>query len=141
MEKEVFIAEVILPETSNIRRLSERDWPLINKWYEQHGLARPKDSMLSDLGYMVDERVAGWLYITNSGMSFIENIISDPSVSPKARSLSTKCLIGFMIDLSHSFGYDTVFGITKHPAILKYGREFGFKEQKDYKLIVLTGEE
>jgi hypothetical protein len=106
-------------------------------WYEQRGLPAPRRSSNSSLGCMADGRVAGFLYLTNSDVAMIEGIISDPRSVPSLRRESTTKLVGYFVDLATNLGYSTIIGISKHPSILKLGDKFGFKELKDYKIIVL----
>lgn len=112
--------------------------PEISEWFEARGLKPPPQETLSDMGYMADGRVAAWLYITNSSVAMIENIISDPNTVPSLRRQSLDKLIGFLVDTATALGYTTVLGITKHKGVLNLAQRFGFKEMKDYKLVVLT---
>jgi len=93
------------------------------------------------MGYMADGRVAAWLYLTNSGIAMIENVISDPHSVPSLRRQSLQKLIGFLVDTATALGYTTIIGVTKNKGILDISRKFGFKEMKDYKLVVLNTEE
>lgn len=124
-----------------IKKMNYEHTQLALSWYEKHKMTAPNKHLLSDLGYMVDGRVAGWLYVTNSGIAMIENIISDPDSVPSLRRESLDKLVGFMVDVALSLGYTTIVGLTKHPQIFKLGNKFGFQEMKEYKLMVLSAEE
>lgn len=110
----------------------------IADWYKGHGLSMPNSGMLSDMGFIADGRVAGWLYVTNSNLAIIENVISDPKSIPSLRRASLDKLMGFMIDTALAMGYTSIIGITKHPQMIKISKKFGFTEMKDFKLVALT---
>lgn len=122
----------------SIRKVTPADYPLIETWYAARGAKMPKNGILSDLGYIVDDRCVGWLYLTNSNMAMIENIVADPNTVPSLRRLSVKKLVGFLIDLATTMGYTNIFGITQHTSIMKLSKEFGFKELKNFKIVLLT---
>lgn len=79
------------------------------------------------MGYIVDGRVAGWLYVTNSEVAFIEGLIADPDTIPSLRKASMRKLVGFLIDTALMLGFTKVFAVSKHPSVDKLAKEFGFK--------------
>jgi len=111
-----------------IRRYTSKDYPLISKWYVKHGMSPPKQECLSDMGYIVNERVAGWLYVTNSNVAMIEGVISDPDTLSSARKHDLKRLCGTLIDMSMALGCTQILAITDHPGIEQLCDDFGFKE-------------
>lgn len=110
-----------------MKRITSKDFPMIVSWYKQRGLPSPDPRALSDVGFIADGRVAGWLYLTNSNMALIEGIISDPSSAPSLRRESIDKLVGFLIDFALELGYTQFLGVTKHPMVEKVGKKFGFK--------------
>lgn len=126
----------------NIRRYTNKDYRMICTWYIDRDMTPPPPEALSDVGYIVEERVAGWLYLTNSNIAMIEGIISDPASVPSFRRLATKRLIGTLVDLSISLGYTNILGITSHPSMIETIEPFGFKElDKRVFLLSETNEE
>lgn len=100
------------------------------------------EDCISDLGYIVDGRVAGWLYVTNSNCAMIEGIIADPNTVPSLRQQSLRKLCGFLVDTALMLGYTNIFGISKHPSMAKVSKELGFKMSNDFKVFTLnTGRE
>lgn len=90
----------------------------------------PRLSTLSDMGYIADGRVAGWIYLTNGNAAMLEWIISDPSTVPSLRKESLRKLVGFMVDTCLMLGYTNIFGISKNPAIVGVAKQFGFKSSE-----------
>lgn len=114
-----------------LRRYTHRDYVMIKEWYELRGKKAPSPALLSDLGYIADDRVCGFLYLTNSNMAMIEGIIANPETVPSLRKESLTKLVGYMIDTALLLGYENIFGISKHPSMAKEAERFGFKVQSD----------
>lgn len=98
----------------------------------------PDPRSLSNTGFIADNRVAGWLLLTNSNIALIEGIISDPDSVPSLRRESLDKLIGFMIDFCLASGYTQIIGITRHPRIEGVGKKFGFKPLPSHKILYLN---
>lgn len=111
----------------SLKRIGSKDFPLIVHWYRQRKLTPPDPRALSDVGFIADGRVAGWLYLTNSNMAMIEGIISDPNSSASLRRESLDKLIGFLLDFALELGYTQIIGVSKHMRIEGLGKKFGFK--------------
>ena len=111
----------------SLKRVTSKDFPMIVSWYRQRSLTPPDPRALSDVGFVADNRVAGWLYLTNSNIALIEGIISDPKSPPSLRNESLDKIIGFMIDFALELGYTQFIGITKHSKVEQRVKKFGFK--------------
>lgn len=112
-----------------IHKYQKRDYKFIASWYEDRGLVAPERRMLSDLGFIVDNRVAGWLYLTNSNTAYIEWVISKPGTVPSLRRESLTRLIGLLVDTATMLGYDVIFGMSSHPSIGREAKKLGFVSQ------------
>ena len=122
----------------NIRRITPSDYRTIDAWYDKRNRDMPDPKTFSDMGYMADGRVAGWLYVTNSNMAMIEGIIADPDTVPSLRKASLEKLCGFLVDTAVALGYTHIFGITEHPSIEKVCYKLGFQEAKGFRVFVLN---
>lgn len=121
-----------------IVRVTSDHYPTLKRWYEARGKETFNRHLISDLGYMVDGRVAGWLYLTNSNIAMIECIISDPGTVPSLRKESLNKLVGHLIDTAVNLGYIHIWGISKHPSIEKVAEKYGFKITEGFKVLTLT---
>lgn len=90
----------------------------------------PAKASLSDMGWIADGRVAGWLYVTPSNVALIEGIIADPHTVPSLRAESMQKLSGFLIDYALLMGYTNLVVITEHPSVAEACKRFGFTESK-----------
>lgn len=113
-----------------IKRITTNHYPMIRQWYEARGKAAPSVETFSDLGWIADGRVAGWLYLTNSNMALIEGIIADPHSVPSLRKDSLRKLAGHLVDTALDLGYSNIFGITRHPSIDSVCKQLGFRSQE-----------
>lgn len=111
-----------------IRKYTKRDYPMIASWCRERGKPVPAPEILSDTGFIADNRVVGWLYITNSNVAMIENVISNPTTVPSLRRQSLRTLCAHLVDSALILGYVNIFGITNHPSIKKICKDMGFKE-------------
>ena len=111
----------------SLRRVTSKDFPLIVHWYRKRSLTPPDPRALSDIGFIADGRVAGWLYLTNSNIALIEGIVSDPDSTSSLRRESLNKLVGCLIDFAVHLGYTQIMGVTKHPGIEALGKRYGFK--------------
>lgn len=111
-----------------LRRYNHRlDYELIVGWYEARGLQAPPADFLSGTGYIMDDRVAAWLYKTDSTVAMIEGVISDPKTVPSLRHQSLTKLCAFMVDAATMLGFNHIIGMTKHSSIANICESLGFK--------------
>jgi len=101
---------------------------MIAKWYKARGQRVPEPKSLSTIGFIADDRVAAWLYVTNSNMAMIECVISNPDTVPSLRRESLQHLCSFMVDAAMAMGYTNLAGITNHPSIEAICSRLGFKK-------------
>lgn len=111
----------------SLRKYTDKDYPMIASWCQERGRNPPEKAALSTMGYIADNRVAGWLYLTDSNIAMIENIVSNPKTVKSLRRESLKRLCSVLIDSAFLLGYQHVFGITNHPAIEKLAKDMGMK--------------
>lgn len=130
---------ITLPISDSTIVYKPRHYPIIAKWYTERGLPAPKMSTLSDTGFILDNRVAGWLYMTNSKLAMIEGIISNPQSIPSLRKTSLLRLCALLVDTALALGYTDIIGISEHPSVLEVGKKLGFKA-KAYTLLSLKEE-
>ena len=75
----------------NIRKIELEDYEYINKWWVEQGFDAPSRDILpkDGLGGIIIEKkkpiAAAYLYLTNSKMGYIDNLISDPKYISKDR--------------------------------------------------------
>lgn len=130
----------LLKGSRTIVRITPDHYPQIHSWHEARGRRIDIEGNISDMGYLVDGRVAGWLYVTNSNAAFIEGLVADPNSVPSLRRASMRKLTGFLIDTAVMLGYTHIFAITRHPSVVKMAHEFGAKENSSLKVFTISTE-
>lgn len=125
---------------NTIRRIKPSDHAMIAQWYRDYGQVMPEPSNFSSTGFICDERVALWIYLTNSNMALIEGIIANPNTVPELRRSSLNRLVGFAVDFCIAAGYTNILGITKHPSVEDLGKRYGFKTLKSHKILYLKAD-
>jgi hypothetical protein len=119
-----------LATPQSIVKVHRDHMPLIEEWYSARGRKPPKKGMLSSMGFIADNRVAGWLYLTDSNIAIVEGIIADPNTVPSLRRTSLRKLCGFLVDTALMLGYTEIVGMTEHPMIEDICKELGFSPTK-----------
>lgn len=113
---------------NGIRRYKHSDYPLLESWYKAHNKPCPPEASLSDMGWIADGRVAGFLYVTPSDVCLIEGMIANPDTVPSLRQESLHKLSGFLVDMALLMGYRNIVAITEHPSISSVCERLGFRE-------------
>lgn len=119
-------------------RYKHSHFGMIADWYQKRGLPIPSPSSVGDIGWIVDNRAAGWLYITAGNIALIEGVITNPETVPSMRKQSLKTLAGLMVDNALSLGCTNIIAITKHPSIMELCEYMGFKELQDHRVFALS---
>ena len=109
-----------------VRKYVKNDYRMICQWLKDRGMDKPLPASLSSVGYVCDERVVGFIYLTDSNVCLIEGIIANPHTVPSLRRDSIKHLSQFLIDKALSMGYKNIISTTYHPTIAKLAESLGF---------------
>jgi hypothetical protein len=110
-----------------VRYKPKQHYKAIASWFHAHGLEAPVQDRLPEVGFIVDNRVAGWIYRTDSTVAMIDWVISNPFTLPSERRMSLKKLAGVLVDTAVALGYPDVIFTTTHENIKKIGVDMGFR--------------
>lgn len=103
------------------------DYPDVADWWKSHGSTPPAEGLLSNLGLIVDDLAASWLYISNSAIAFVGWPVSNGKATPQARIKALRLLLKKQKDMAKDLGFDLVFAYTNDPALLKLYHRLGFQ--------------
>lgn len=106
----------------------KKHYKAVASWYHARNMAAPLPDSLPTLGFVVDGKVAGWLYQTDSTVALVDGFIASPDTLPSSRKQAIEVLAGLLLDLAHSLGYHTVLATTSHPTIKKMCHKHKFVE-------------
>ena len=118
----------------NIRRLTENDWPTLQKWWDSwKGWVAPPRDFLPDNGtggFMVENNktpiVAGFIYFTNSKGALLEYIVSNPEYREEDRDNAIELLITAAENVLKDQGYKYVFSIGRNKNLINKHKKLGW---------------
>ena len=116
----------------NIRKIELEDYEYIDKWWVEQGFRALDKSILpmDGLGGIIIEKnkpiAVGYLYLTNSKMGYIDNLIADPNYKSKDRFDIIIKLIQACRQMAEELGVLDVWAITKSKGILQRCENLGY---------------
>lgn len=117
-----------------IKQLNDWDYPLLCTWWVQWEwtpLVRdflPEDGTGGFMIYSDDDQpvCAGFMYLTNSKVAWIEFIVSNPNYKRPDRNELIKQLILYLTEQCRELGYEFAYTSTKHSALINKFESVGF---------------
>ena len=126
----------------NIRKIELEDYEYINKWWVEQGFQPVSVEVLpmNGLGGLIVEKekpiAAAYLYLTNSKMGYIDNLISDPKYVSKDRFDVILELMAACKKMAEDVGCLDMWAITNNRGILKRCKTLGYNvTETNYGLI------
>ena len=126
----------------NIRKIELKDYEYIDKWWIEQGYDAVSKEILpmQGLGGLIVEKekpiAAAYLYLTNSKMGYIDNLISDPKYVSKDRFDVIANLMAACKKMAEDVGCLDIWAITNNKGILKRCKKLGYNVTKtNYGLI------
>ncbi len=126
----------------NIRKIELEDYKYINKWWVEQGFQPVSVEVLpmNGLGGLIVEKekpiAAAYLYLTNSKMGYIDNLISDPKYISKDRFDVILELMAACKKMAEDVGCLDMWAITNNRGILKRCKTLGYNvTETNYGLI------
>ena len=108
-----------------IRKIEIQDYKYINKWWVDQGFKPVSLEVLpmKGLGGLIIEKekpiAVAYLYLTNSNMGYIDNLISDPSYISKDRFNIILELIAACKQMALDVGCTDIWAISNSKGIIK----------------------
>ena len=131
-----------MDDNINIRKIELEDYEYINKWWIEQGFdALHTDILPMDgLGGIIIEKdkpiAAAYLYLTNSKMGYIDNLISDPKYISKDRFNIILELIITCKKMAKEVGCLDVWAVTNSNGIIKRCEELKYNiTENNYAII------
>ena len=127
----------------NVRKIEPGDYEFIDKWWVEQGFEPLNRDILpmDGLGGIIIEKekpiAAGFIYLTNSNIGYVDYVISDPNYKGKDRYKIILQLIENCLHHAISLGCESVFATSRSNGIIKRCKELGYNvTTKDYGIIV-----
>jgi hypothetical protein len=125
---------------NTVNTISENDYKQFYKWWEFWRWTPPAKELLPYNGLgglkITDENgidiCVGFLYETNSGIAWIEFIVSNPEIkNAEIRSQGRKELIRYLTLLAENKGFKVVFSSLANEQLINEFHENGYSVSKD----------
>jgi hypothetical protein len=116
----------------NVRKIELEDYEFINKWWVEQGfVALEKDILpMNGLGGLIIEKekpiAAAYLYITNSKVGYIDNLITDPKYVSKDRFDIILMLIQACEQMANEVGCLEIWAMTENEGIIQRCKALGY---------------
>ena len=125
-----------------IRKIETKDYKYINKWWVEQGFKPVSLDVLpmQGLGGLIIEKqkpiAVAYLYLTNSKMGYIDNLISDPKYISKDRFNIILQLISACKQMAIETGCLDVWAFTNSKGIIKRCKKLEYNiTENNYALI------
>jgi hypothetical protein len=127
-----------------VRALQESDWETLQEWWAKWKWPKVTKDMLPLNGcgglivYKGDTPiVAGFLYLTNSNIAWMEWIISNKDYKENDRKKALEILILGLEDIALSVGKNIIFSVSKSKSLINIHKELKYTvdESPSYEII------
>jgi hypothetical protein len=116
-----------------IRALEESDWDILQLWWKLWQWPIMSKDMLplnGCGGLMVykDEKpiAAGFLYLSNSKVAWLDFLISSPSYKETDRKEALELLISSLEEVARQQDYSIIISIARHKGLINTHRKLGY---------------
>lgn len=122
----------------SVRVLTEEDYPVLCRWWKENRFpAPPQDCLPSNGtgGIMVSKGeidiCAGFIYFTNSKLSWIEFPVADFNYRGNDRAEALQFLINELTGIAQRQGFKAVFSSVKNQNLINHFDACGFTKNKN----------
>ena len=129
----------------NIRKIEEKDYEFINKWWQEVQLDTISREILpmNGLGGLIIEKekpiAVSYLYLTNSKVAYVDNLIVNPSYNNKDRFKVVSTLIEACARLAKQTGCIYIWAMSNSRGVLQRCKNLGAKiSEEKYKVITYS---
>jgi len=116
-----------------VRSLQESDWETLQEWWAKWNWPTVTKEMLplNGCGGLIVYKgeipvVAGFLYLTNSNIAWMEWIISNKEYKENDRKEALKTLILELENIALSVGKNIIFNVSKSKSLINIHKELGY---------------
>lgn len=117
-----------------MRRVTKDDIQTINSWYAIRGMQTLGEHLFPDIGFIVDNVGAGFIYQTDSSLCFLDGYVSNPGSTKDQRKTAFDSISNALILTAKAHGFSQILAYTKNSEIRKRCERFQFMLRGDYTL-------
>ena len=109
----------------------------IDSWATKRKMNPIRPEYLPDFGLIVPGLAVGFLYMTDSQLCAIHNIVANPDSEPEDRSEAIDQIVGGLIEYAKQQGFTAVLGTTDVPVIVDRALAHGFiHSDRQFQMII-----
>lgn len=115
-----------------VRAYTSLDYPTLCSWQSARNKEMFQSDLLSDIGFIVDDKACGFLYTTNSKVCYIETLLSNPN------NKDTKAIdevVEAIISKAKELGFNLILSTTKLNVVTSRAITHGFNYESNYTLL------
>jgi hypothetical protein len=116
-----------------VRALQESDWDTMCSWWKWWKWPQMSKDMLpmNGLGGLMVYKektpiVAGFLYLSNSKVCWLDWIVSNPEYREEDRKESMSLLIDSLEKVAHNEGYSIIISIARNKSLIETHKKLGY---------------
>lgn len=104
--------------------------PAVQTWCRDRNMGVFPDAWLPPTGAIVEGVLAAWLYKTDSGLCYLENLISSPSSTATERAIALPLVLRALEAEAVRCGFKYAIGFSSIPTVVQAASVFGMKPSK-----------
>jgi hypothetical protein len=101
-----------------IRFIAEDHMEMVNSWCDKWKMSHFPDGWLPTVGYIVPDVAAAWIYISDSNVAWMENVISNPDSDAAARDKSIDDIVRLLESAAKQCGTKWMLGLSDNKDVL-----------------------
>lgn len=110
-----------------VRKVKKKDLEQIRNWYLKRG--EPDQTLvLSDIGFIVDNVAAAFLYTTNSPICMFEAYITNPETNKDERKEALDLITNKLFETAKNMNFKTIISLVNNKATHQRCLDYGFFE-------------
>lgn len=114
----------------------EKHRAIIDSWCDGWQMSRFPDYWLPATGFIVPETCAAFMYRTDSGVAYIECVISNPQKEHSERNEGMRAVSAAIIEEAKACGFKVLLGLTANHQVANASAEEGYMvSDKKYSIL------
>jgi len=101
----------------DVRAYTPKDYEMVTRWWKAWDSPIIDQEFLSDIGLIVGESAACWLYTTNSGLCFLDTCVSDPDSEYRDEAIDK--VIYELTQIAIEKGCKLIYAVPAKPKLIK----------------------
>ena len=108
------------------RYTDEKHGESVRSWCRERSMSVFPEAWLPEIVFIVPGVLAAWLYKTDSGCAWIENVISNPETTKEERAEAIDAVSGACVAEARRSGFAYVLGFSAIPTVKACAERLGF---------------